>query len=261
VGAAASLSRPLLLPADTTLSDLADHAGQLVRVGGFAEAIAAASFVIDDGTASATVRLVEARAAEAEAVRPGDLVNVTGEARTGETGEAEIVVTDADDQGIQVAASSVVSSVTSSADRPDHLTSAGAAAGAVGSGTADGPGETADGASPSRPVDLERQSAANPGRERVPSFVALLCAIAAGLGALLARRAIRCMLVGALGHARWQRLVQSPGHVPGQPGGTAAVDEVQCERVFDANGLGGVLARAAEALRSRLAPSREEDHA
>jgi hypothetical protein len=63
---------------DADLGALAEHAGELVRVGGLVVEPTAMGFELDDGTAIAAVRLAEDAAAYLGLVEPGDAVNAIG---------------------------------------------------------------------------------------------------------------------------------------------------------------------------------------
>ena len=82
---------------DVTLAALADFEGQRVRVGGRLSGIRGLLLTLDDGTATARVRLP----AEAEEIRAGlavgDVVNAVGRVRARDRAEPEVVVRTAAD--------------------------------------------------------------------------------------------------------------------------------------------------------------------
>jgi hypothetical protein len=96
--AAAALSAGVFASAaDVDLGALADHAGQLVRVGGLVVERAATGFSLDDGTAIGFVSLVGPAMAYVGLLEPGDAVNAIGRVvlDAGGSGDWAIEVTDA----------------------------------------------------------------------------------------------------------------------------------------------------------------------
>jgi hypothetical protein len=80
------------LAQDVDLVDLARHTGEVVRAGGLVASVSGTGLVLDDGTASADVRVAAEEAAGLADIRQGDAVNVTGLAQAGNSGAAEIAV-------------------------------------------------------------------------------------------------------------------------------------------------------------------------
>jgi DNA/RNA endonuclease YhcR with UshA esterase domain len=74
-------------PLDVDLAELADHTGELVRVGGLVASVSAASFELDDGTATAAVHVTGDGIALLDLITPGETVNVTGRAAAGQAGD------------------------------------------------------------------------------------------------------------------------------------------------------------------------------
>ena len=80
------------LAQDVELVDLARHTGEVVRAGGLVASVSGTGLVLDDGTASADVRVAAEEAAGLADIRQGDAVNVTGLVQAGNSGAAEIAV-------------------------------------------------------------------------------------------------------------------------------------------------------------------------
>ncbi len=79
---------------DVDLADLGAHVTARVRVGGLVAELTAEGFVLDDGTATAAIRL-EGQAAEyGSLIEPGDAVNVIGTVRSLGSGTYGVVVDD-----------------------------------------------------------------------------------------------------------------------------------------------------------------------
>src|SRR5262249_54093326 len=79
---------------DVDLGALADHIGQIVRVGGLVQELAPDGFLLDDGTATGRIVLTGDATDYLGLVDPGDAVNATG--RVEIDGDApRVVVTDA----------------------------------------------------------------------------------------------------------------------------------------------------------------------
>ncbi len=88
---------PFSGPTDIDLVDLEAHLGQTVRVGGLIVDLVANGFALDDGTAVATVVLLDGAAEFLPLLEPGDAINATG--RIERRGDAVAVVV-RDPQGL-----------------------------------------------------------------------------------------------------------------------------------------------------------------
>jgi len=77
-----------------SLADLASHEGQPVAVGGVVTRIDGARLTIDDGSASAVVRLVGEASGLASAVAMGDVLNARGVVERNAAGGLEVAVDD-----------------------------------------------------------------------------------------------------------------------------------------------------------------------
>ncbi|HET8786988.1 MAG TPA: hypothetical protein VFM38_15245, partial [Candidatus Limnocylindrales bacterium] len=80
--------------ADADLVDLGDVVGQVVRVGGLVADLRVDGFLLDDGTATARVVLVDEAASLAGLIEPNDAVNVTGRVEQQADDELVVVVGD-----------------------------------------------------------------------------------------------------------------------------------------------------------------------
>lgn len=80
---------------DVDLVDLEAHLGAAVRVGGLVVELMSDGFVLDDGTATAPIVLVEEAAEYAALIEPGDAVNAIGVVRSLAAGNVGVVVADA----------------------------------------------------------------------------------------------------------------------------------------------------------------------
>ena len=89
VSGATGSSNPIV-----SLGDLAVHEDAMVTVGGAVTAISDALITINDGTATAIVRLAGAAGALAATIAEGDMVNATGIVKRTEAGGLQIVVDD-----------------------------------------------------------------------------------------------------------------------------------------------------------------------
>lgn len=79
---------------DVDLATLAEHVGQIVRVGGLVEELAADGFTLNDGTAIGRVALTGEAAEYLPLVEPGDALNATGRVEQS-GGSLRVVVDDA----------------------------------------------------------------------------------------------------------------------------------------------------------------------
>jgi hypothetical protein len=77
---------------DADLATLADHAGELVRIGGLVVARTPGGFTLDDGTAIGRVALRGEAAAFIELIDAGDAIGVVGRVEAG-AGKAPLVIT------------------------------------------------------------------------------------------------------------------------------------------------------------------------
>ncbi|MEO7664963.1 MAG: OB-fold nucleic acid binding domain-containing protein, partial [Candidatus Limnocylindrales bacterium] len=76
------------------LATLADHVGELARVGGLVDSDAPDGFMLDDGTAIARIVLGGDAAVFADLIEPGDAIGVEGRVARAEAGAFVVVVTD-----------------------------------------------------------------------------------------------------------------------------------------------------------------------
>jgi hypothetical protein len=81
------------LPA-TELDDLASLENKVVTVGGSVIAIDGARLLVDDGSASAFIRLVGEAATQIDDIEIGDLINATGTVELNDQGDIEVVVSE-----------------------------------------------------------------------------------------------------------------------------------------------------------------------
>lgn len=77
-----------------TISSLAEHVGEVVRIGGRVVSMTDGVVAVDDGTAQVGVRLTGSATALTERLAISALINVTGSVGRTATGELEIVVDD-----------------------------------------------------------------------------------------------------------------------------------------------------------------------
>jgi len=82
---------PYALVPDVDLATLADHLGELVRIGGLVVARTTDGFTLDDGTAIGRVELRGEAAAFLELIEAGDALGIVGRVEAG-TGEDPLVV-------------------------------------------------------------------------------------------------------------------------------------------------------------------------
>ncbi len=76
------------------LATLAEHRGEVVRIGGLVVARSAAGFTIDDGTAIGRVELLDEAAAFLELIDAGDALGIVGRVESRPSGELVVVATD-----------------------------------------------------------------------------------------------------------------------------------------------------------------------
>lgn len=108
------------------LAALAEHVGELVRVGGLVDGDAPGGFILDDGTALARVQLSGATAEFQALIEAGDAIGVAGTVVAAEDGSASIVVTDpaglvrlgALGESIPIAATGAAATVPTDPKRP-----------------------------------------------------------------------------------------------------------------------------------------------
>jgi len=93
VAAGASVA-PGVGSAAVTLADLAAHEGQMAVVGGMVTRVDGVRLTIDDGSASAVVRLVGQASALITVVAIGDLLNARGMVERNAAGGLEVAVED-----------------------------------------------------------------------------------------------------------------------------------------------------------------------
>jgi hypothetical protein len=191
---------------DVDLAGIADHAGRQVRVGGLVVAVARDALLLDDGTATAELRLRGEAASLAVVLEPGDAVSAVGrvvDARPGEDGAAVEVTDPAGLARLGELGEAV----------PIERAAVGGASAAAGSGSAAGTGE------PGPAVDAPP----SPRGGSVPALAAGAALLALGLaaGMLLARRRRARRVAAARIAARLAALAAVPPGLPGpaQTGG------------------------------------------
>lgn len=90
-GQATAVEQPL----DVDLAELADHTGELVRVGGAVVSVSTSSFALDDGTATAVIRATGDAVALLRLLAAGETVNVSGRAASDGAGEPIVIAANA----------------------------------------------------------------------------------------------------------------------------------------------------------------------
>jgi uncharacterized protein YdeI (BOF family) len=166
---------------DVDLVDLARYTGEVVRAGGLVASVSGTWLVLDDGTASAGVRVAAEQAGGLADIRPGDAVNVTGRVQAGTGGAPEIAV-GPDQALVRVPGLTETRSSLAADPAPDSP-----------AGRDPGSDAGAQTLAPAEEVALEAQSAASPGPgeppPHFPSGLGILFLFAAIAGG--ARLAVR----------------------------------------------------------------------